>query len=152
MTARKSEFEKLLGRVVSQGVAHADSGLLREVAEKLWYGRSVPNLAKFPEPVRREAGYLVDRLARVNVMAVARKQKVLAALTPYKPSAPDSPPRHRDHLAVTWGAREDLTPRMAELLPYQTRSYAAERKARAKKLREQATKVIVQGSNTDHSR
>ena len=90
MTVRKSEFEKLLGRVVSQGVARADSGLLREVAEKLWYGRCVPNLSKFPEPERREAGYLVDRLARVNVMAVARKQKVLAALTPYKPAAPDS--------------------------------------------------------------
>ncbi|HOI51303.1 MAG TPA: hypothetical protein PLN02_02930 [Azonexus sp.] len=145
MTARKSEFEKLLGRVVSQGVARADSGLLREVAEKLWYGRSVPNLSKFPEPERREAGYLLDRLARVNVMAVARKQKVLAALTPYKPSTPDLQVGHRDVLAVTWGAREELTPRMAELLPYQTRTYEAERKAHAKRLRAQAAKEVLPG-------
>lgn len=145
MTARKSEFEKLLGRVVSQGVARADSGLLREVAEKLWYGRSVPDLSKFPEPERREAGYLVDRLARVNVMAVARKQKVLAALSPYKPSAPDAQVGHKDVLAVTWGAREELTPRMAELLPYQTRTYQAERKAHAKRLRAQAAKGVSPG-------
>lgn len=137
MTARKSEFEMLLGRLVSQGVVRADSGLLRAVAEKLWYGRSVPNLSKLPEPERREAGYLVDRLARVNVMAVARKQKILAALSPYKPSTPNPELRHRDLLAVTWGAREDLTPRMAELLPYQTRTYQAERMARARKLRDQ---------------
>ncbi len=136
MASRKSEFEKLLGQVVSQGVARADAGLLREVAEKLWYGRSVPNLSKFSESERREAGYLVDRLARMNVMALARKQKVLAALAPYKPSMPDPQVRNRDALAVTWGVREDLTSRMAELLPYQTRTYEAERKARAKKLRE----------------
>lgn len=137
VTVRKSAFEKLLGQVVSQGLARADSGLLRELAEKLWYGRSVPNLGKFSEPERREAGYLLDRLARMNVMAVARKQKVLAALTPYKPPAPDALVRHRDILAITWGAPEDLTPRMAELLPYQTRTYVAERKARTRKLREQ---------------
>ncbi|MFV5215904.1 hypothetical protein ACLIIZ_19455 [Azonexus caeni] len=152
MTVRKSEFEKLLGRVVSQGVARADSGLLREVAEKLWYGRSVPNLSKFPEPERREAGYLVDRLARVNVMAAARKQKVLAALTPYKPAAPDSQVRHRDALAVTWGAREDLTSRMAELLPYQTRTYEAERKAQAKKRRESLAQALSSGEKPHLSR
>lgn len=152
MASRKSEFEKLLGQVVSQGVARADAGLLREVAEKLWYGRSVPNLSKFSESERREAGYLVDRLARVNVMALARKQKVLAALTPYKPSTADPQLRNRDALAVTWGVREDLTSRMAELLPYQTRTYEAERKARAKKLREPMAKAASRGKKPQHPR
>jgi hypothetical protein len=41
---------------------------------------------------------------------------------------------------------------MAELLPYQTRSYEAERKARAKKLREQVANEFSGGKKTYHSR
>lgn len=103
MTSRQPAFEKMLGDVARQGFARADAGLLRLVAERLWYGRSVPDLGKVPEPYRPDVGYLVDRLARFNVVKAARKQKVLAALTPYKPSGTAEWQRYRDTLASVWG-------------------------------------------------
>ena len=132
MTARNATFEKMLGDVVCQGLLRAESGLLRQVAERLWYGRSVPDLSKVPEPYRRDAGYLVDRLARFNVVKAARKEKVLAALLPYKPESAGQGPFYRDVLAQAWGASWELTPRLAELLPYQTREYAEARRSRKK--------------------
>lgn len=129
MTARNATFEKMLGDVARQGLLRAESGLLRQVAERLWYGRSVPDLAKVPEPYRRDAGYLVDRLARFNVVKATRKEKVLAALLPYKPQSAGQAQNYRDALALVWGASSELTPRLAELLPYQTREYAEARRA-----------------------
>ena len=143
MTSRKPAFEKMLGDVARQGFARADAGLLRLVAERLWYGRSVPDLGKVPEPYRPDVGYLVDRLARFNVVKAARKQKVLAALTPYKPSGTVEWQRYRDPLASVWGASAELTPRLAELLPYQTREYAEERKAKAKRYRQQQRETVA---------
>ena len=129
MTAPNATFEKMLGDVVCQGLLRAESGLLRQVAERLWYGRSVPDLSKVPEPYRRDAGYLVDRLARFNVVKAARKEKVLVALLPYKPQGVEQEQNFRDVLALVWGASSELTPRLAELLPYQTREYAEARRA-----------------------
>lgn len=142
MTSRKLAFETMLGDVARQGFAHADAVLLRLVAERLWYGRSVPDLGKVPEPYRRDVGYLVDRLARFNVVKAGRKQKVLAALTPYKPSSIAEWQRHRDTLASVWGASAELTPRLAELLPYQTREYAEERKVKLKRCRRECVEKV----------
>lgn len=130
-TSRTPEFERMLASIARQGFAHADAALLRKVAERLWYGRSVPDLSQVQEKYRRDAGYLVDRLTRFNVVKVTRKQKVLAALTPFKPANTIPLQSYRDALASAWGASAELTPRLAELLPYQTREYAEGRKSKA---------------------
>lgn len=118
---------------------------LTRVAERLWYGRSVPDLGKVPEPYRRDVGYLVDRLARFNVVNAGRKQKVLAALTPYKPLSTAEWQNYRDALASAWGASAELTPRLAELLPYQTREYAEERKVKVKRYRQASCFGVFRG-------
>ena len=112
------------------GFAHVEPELLREVAERLWYEREVPNLAEVPAKLRPDAGYLVDKLARFNVLPKERKLRLLAAVRKYQPSSPA--PRvdvagRKDPLAVAWGASMNLTSRLGELMPYQTRQYAADR-------------------------
>lgn len=143
-TRRPHEFERMLGSIARQGFARADAALLRKLAERLWYGRSVPDLSKVQEEYRRDAGYLVDRLTRFNVVKVTRKQKVLAALTPFKPANANPSQSYRDALASAWGASAELTPRLAELLPYQTREYAEGRKSRAG-LQRQVREVKAKG-------
>lgn len=47
-------------------------------------------------------------------------------LAPYKPiSPPATMSACKDVLAIEWGASADLMPFVEELLPYQTRHYAA---------------------------
>jgi hypothetical protein len=118
------DLEAALGEVASQGLARAHFGLLRNVAEHLWYQHDVPDLNKVAPQWRRDAGYLVDRLVRFNVLSKDRKLRVLTALSPFRPHC--SPVSTcKDPLAVKWGASSDLTGRLGELMPYQTRQYAA---------------------------
>lgn len=126
MSNVNTEFEGVLGQLVGQGFTRADSGLLREVAERLWYSHSVPDLTKVPSRLRADAGYLVDRLARFNVLSKEQKLLVMTALSPFKPIQPVAS-ACKDPLAVTWGASMDLTTRLPELMPYQTRQYASDR-------------------------
>lgn len=120
-------LERLLAEVVVQGFANADHTLLRETAERLWYTCEVPDLALLPASHRAEAGYLVDRLARFNLLTKSRKLQILAALRPYRPGAAKSETHLKDPLAAAWGSSMDLTSRLGELMPYQTRQYAADK-------------------------
>lgn len=124
----ESTFEGLLSALVRTGLAHADAGLLRDVAEALWYEGKIPELSLVPEELRATAGYVADRLVRFNVVPKAQKSLVLLALAPFKPEAASCCLHHRDPLAVQWAAREDLTERLPELMPYQTRQYALDRR------------------------
>jgi len=131
MSAAKAEnlvLEQKLGEVARQGLAHADQQLLREVAEQLWYSAAVPNLAHVPPLLRPDVGYLVDKLARFNVLGSARKFALLDAVRPYL-HAREKPANSvcRDPLAVEWGASSDFSCRLRELMPYQTRQYAVDR-------------------------
>ncbi|WP_407277589.1 hypothetical protein U5817_13055 [Aromatoleum evansii] len=127
---RRMALERMLGDVARQGVAHVAPELLREVAERLWYAGEVPNLAKVPANLRPDAGYLVDRLARFNVLPKERKLQVLSAVRQYQPASPTPAADvtgRKDPLAVAWGASMDLTSRLGELMPYQTRQYASDK-------------------------
>lgn len=126
MRGSSAEFENVLGQLVGRGFARADAGLLREVAERLWYDHTVPDLSKVPSSLRADAGYLVDRLSRFNVLSRSQKLAVLSALSPFKPAQPKAS-ACKDPLALAWGASSDLTARLAELMPYQTRQYARDR-------------------------
>lgn len=97
------------------------------VAKAVWYENYIPVLDDLPEPARRDAGYLVDRLLRYPVVPQERKKKLLKVVEAYRPqSRPSSTmQRVRDALAATWGASCDLG-RFAEvLLPLQTRHAAS---------------------------
>ncbi|NMG17661.1 hypothetical protein [Aromatoleum bremense] len=123
-------LERMLGDVARQGFARVDPDLLREVAERLWYVGEVPNLAEVPAKLRPDAGYLVDRLARFNVLPKEQKLRLLSAVRQYQPPLPAPSAgvaRCKDPLAVAWGASMDLTSRLGELMPYQTRQYAADK-------------------------
>lgn len=127
---RRMALERMLGDVARQGFARVEPELLREVAERLWYEGEVPDLAEVPAKLRPDAGYLVDRLARFNVLPKERKLRLLAAVRQYQPSYPAHRTElavRKDPLAVAWGASMDLTSRLGELMPYQTRQYAADR-------------------------
>ncbi len=123
------DLEGAIGEVARQGLMRAPFDLLRSVAEHLWYERDVPDLSKVAPELRPDAGYLVDRLARFNVLAKDQKLKVLDALAPYQPSNPPTSDS-KDPLAIKWGASADITMRLSELMPYQTRQYAASRNER----------------------
>jgi len=128
--ARGAALERMLGDVVRQSFARVDPELLREVAERLWYAGEVPNLADVPAHLRPDAGYLVDRLARFNVLPKERKLRLLSAIRQFQPSSPTPKAEAagcKDPLAVAWGASMDLTSRLGELMPYQTRQYALDR-------------------------
>ncbi len=127
---REMALERMLGDVARQGFARVDPKLLRVVAERLWYTGEVPNLAKVRAALRPDAGYLVDRLARFNVLPKERKLRLLSAIRPFQPASPAhnaAAAGRKDPLAVAWGASMDLTSRLGELMPYQTRQYAADK-------------------------
>ncbi len=117
-------LEHMLIDIGRRGLAHADRVLVVEVAMCIWYSDLVPDLRVVPPELHGDVGYLLDRLARFNVLTKQRKLQLLAALTPYKvqrrPAATSS---CQDHLAVEWGASADLTPLYPALLPYQTRHF-----------------------------
>ncbi len=127
-TGRSTQnYEQLLCALVSEGLSRAENGVLLQVAEGLWFESWVPDLSQLPEDLRHDAGYVLDRLARFNVVEKEQKQRVLFAIGPYKPNSSELSARHKDRLANEWGASEELTPRIPELMPYQTRQYGRER-------------------------
>lgn len=123
----KNGYEVMLVEVARQGLTHVSSELLKQVAEGLWYEKWVPDLSLVPKPYRRDAGYLVDRLLRFNVLTKEQKLTVLSALEPYKPHESQTATKCKDPLALQWGARDDLTSRFPELMPLQTRQYAQDK-------------------------
>lgn len=115
-----------LGR---QGLAQADSELVVQIAKVLWYSTEIPNLAEMPAAHRNDVGYVIDRLARFNVVPKERKLRLLAAIEPFKGNASQSAPTlGKDPLAVAWGASADMSRFMPDLIPLQTRHYAAGQK------------------------
>lgn len=97
------------------------------VAKAVWYEDYTPALENLPDPARREAGYLVDRLLRYPVVPQERKKKLLQAVEAYRPSPSVSGTmqRVRDALAATWGASCDLSRFADVLMPLQTRHAAS---------------------------
>ncbi|AXK37988.1 hypothetical protein DWG20_00280 [Crenobacter cavernae] len=126
-----SDLEALLREIARQGLQSAPHALLRTVAERIWYHIDIPDLSLLEPELRPVVGYLVSRLLRVNTLDKERKMQLMAAIEPFLPEHP-LPTRSRDPLAVSWGITDNFSPRFGELLPYQTRHYAAEYLARKK--------------------
>lgn len=138
----EGNFGRLLEDVTREGLRHASTEALAELAKQLWYGQGdlVPVLEE--EVSRRlrqvdqkqRALYLVDRLRRFPCVPRDKATVLKAFVSSWsslKPAARS--PRasqllaaHRlDKLAFEWGLEEDVSPQMKEVLQYQTRHYAA---------------------------
>ncbi|MGE5472569.1 MAG: hypothetical protein ACM3X0_17390 [Bacteroidota bacterium] len=103
-------FEQKLALLAYRGLANADVPALREIADCLWHSRYVPDLGLVPSELRQDAGYVVDRLTRFNVLDQAREIEILAALAPWQDKVDrDAVPGCRDPLAQEWGAHADLS-------------------------------------------
>lgn len=120
----KVDYDLLLSELARQGIAQVSCDVLQKVAEGLWYEKWVPDLSRISEQSRMDAGYVLDRLLRFNVLTKEQKLTVLSALEPYKPKEPNgSPTSCKDPLAQLWGARADLNSRFSDLMHLQTRHY-----------------------------
>lgn len=134
MTNVNDDYEAMLAELARQGVARVSPMVLKQVAEGLWYEKKVPDLNRVPARYRRDAGYVVDRLLRFNVLSKEQKLVVLRALEPFKPKDAKSSRACRDPLAQAWGAQADLTSRFPELMPLQTRQYALDKASASPRL------------------
>lgn len=105
-------FEEQVTQIAHRGLANADCVALREVADRLWSSRHIPDLRQVPPELRADAGYLIERLTRFNILDQAREIEILSALAPWQDeSEHQSPPSCRDPLAQEWGASSALSSR-----------------------------------------
>lgn len=112
MPCLNQNFEEQVSLIAYRGLAHVDAGTLRDVANYLWHSRHVPDLSRVPVQLRADAGYLIERLTRFNVLDAARETEILAALAPWQDECnQESAPSCRDPLAQEWGASSDLSSR-----------------------------------------
>ena len=120
------DFHQALIELAQHGIRRMDRQLLAEVAVAVWYSSVQPDLSQIPPLLRSDVGYVLERLARFNILTKQRKLKLLASLEPYRRLRQPAADSHfQDPLAVAWGASADMTPFMQDILPYQTRHYAA---------------------------
>lgn len=124
-------LEKLTKKPLNQ----ADSEALRNVALEVWYSKTdlSTELSAFARRQRsdlefRRAGYLLERLTRFTCLSENRLSETVEGLKHFRPFAtPSGATRRRsDALAARWGLDEGLGEKVQELLPYQTRHYAAD--------------------------
>lgn len=101
-----------MAQIAGRGLANADRAALREIADRLWHSRHVPDLRQVPPELRADSGYLIERLTRFNILDQARETEILSALAPWQDeSESESPSSCRDPLAREWGASSDLSSR-----------------------------------------
>lgn len=116
---------ELIVELGHQGLVHAETALVVQIAKAMWYSTEIPNLEEMSEVYRNDVGYVIDRLARFNVVPKGRKLQLLAAIEPFRCKSENSMPRLcKDPLAVEWGATGDLSRFIPDLMPLQTRHYA----------------------------
>lgn len=127
----RRDLQRRLTRLAQQGLRLASRDDVVLLADAIWYGGFTPQLKGLSEKAVREAGYVVERLARFNVLPKARKEELRAAVRPYRPSFKTGNLPGQDVLASIWGASADLSRFFEDLLPLQTRQYARERHERS---------------------
>lgn len=138
----EGNFGRLLEDVTREGLGHASSEALAELAKQLWYGQRdlVPVLEEEVSKRLRKvdqkqrALYLVDRLRRFPCVPRDKATVLKAFVSSWSSLKPVARSRranqllaaHRlDKLAFEWGLEEDVSTQMKEVLQYQTRHYAA---------------------------
>ena len=105
-------FEQQVALTAHRGLARVDAASLREIADTLWHTHHIPDLSGVPAELRADAGYLIERLVRFNVLDRARRNEILEALAPWQDSSNrEAASTCRDPLAQEWGASSDLTSR-----------------------------------------
>lgn len=114
-----------MNKIACVGLGYADPEDVVYIAKNVWYYDFMPDLSAVSGPYRNDVGYLFDRLARFNVLTKERKLALIDAVAPYKPARPMPSEECRDPSAIEWGASYDLKAFMGDLMPFQTRHYAA---------------------------
>ncbi|MRW92006.1 hypothetical protein GJ699_18595 [Duganella sp. FT80W] len=115
----------MLNRIARDGLGYADPEDVIHIAKSVWYYDLIPDLSAVNGPFRNDVGYLFDCLARFNVLTKERKLALIDAVAPYKPACPMPSENCLDPRAIAWGASYDLKAFMGDILPFQTRHYAA---------------------------
>jgi hypothetical protein len=115
----------MLNEIAAQGLHGVDREHIIFIAKAIWYFDLIPDLEQTDGPFRNDVGYLVDCLARFNVLPKERKLELIAAVEPYKPSVALAASARHDPRAREWNASADIMPFMGDILPFQTRAYAA---------------------------
>lgn len=116
---------RMLSEIAAHGLDRVDREHIIFIAKAIWYFDLIPDMNELAGPYRNDVGYLVDCLARFNVLPKERKLELIAAVAPYKPSLPFVGSVRHDPRASEWNASADIMPFMADILPFQTRAYAA---------------------------
>ncbi|VVO09006.1 hypothetical protein PS718_03279 [Pseudomonas fluorescens] len=135
-----------LDTLVRRPLDQADGTALVNAAKEVWYSTSdleseVSTFLKFhsDEVELRRAAYLLERFTRFACVSDNRVSETLHALELFAAKTPKhhvvSQPavllrNRRDELAVAWGLTESLGLKIQALMPYQTRHYEAEQRAR----------------------
>jgi hypothetical protein len=135
-----------LDTLVKSPLNQADDAALVSAAKAVWYSNSnlESEVTAFlnchtDEVEVRRAGYLLERLTRFACVSDIRVSETLNALElfAYSTSSREVTPqagaplrRRRDELAVSWGLSEGLGLKAQTLMPFQTRHYEAEQRAR----------------------
>ncbi|MFZ2267970.1 MAG: hypothetical protein WAV95_10390 [Azonexus sp.] len=124
--ANAETFEQLVAVIVECGLAKVNTSVLGRIANELWYSGHVPDLGLVPPELRGDAGYLIERLTRFNILDQEREAEILVALAPWQDQIEqESAPHCRDPLAHEWGASADL--RTGALIALLLRSSEAHR-------------------------
>jgi hypothetical protein len=116
---------KMLNELGEHGLNGVDREHIIFIAKSVWYYDLIPDLGQISGPFRNDVGYLIDCLARFNVLPKQRKLELISAMERYKPLLPAVESRCHDPRARAWGASCDIMPFMADILPFQTRHCAS---------------------------
>ncbi len=116
---------KMLNELGEHGLNGVDREHIIFIAKSVWYYDLIPDLGQIPGPFRNDVGYLIDCLARFDVLPKQRKLELISAMERYKPSLPAAESCCHDPRARAWGASCDIMPFMGDILPFQTRHYAS---------------------------
>ncbi|QDQ28544.1 hypothetical protein FNU76_20530 [Chitinimonas arctica] len=126
MTALKSNTRAkvVLVNVARVGLARTKRQDVKSLALGVWHKGYTPDLKALEGDYLKDVGYLLDRLARFNVLPPQRKLKLFRAVAKLKPGKQaDQGRKFRDRLASEWGASTDYSAFKDDLLPLQTRHF-----------------------------
>jgi hypothetical protein len=135
-----------LDTLVRSPLDQADGVALVSAAKEVWYSEAnleseIKTFLKShsDEVELRRAAYLLERFTRFACVSDNRVSETLHALELFTPTTLKqnvisqqavSLRNRRDELAVAWGLKESLGLKVQALMPFQTRHYEAEQRAR----------------------
>ena len=70
--------DSAIAEVAKIGLAHANFGVVKQIALFVWYGSEVKDFTQFDGPMHADMLFLVERLTYYNVVPQPRKKALLA--------------------------------------------------------------------------